>query len=611
MQNQSNSNVISDTGRIANLVARDGTVLHTRAWSGDKGRPTVFIGHSQPTHSGHFTALAQSLNDRGWSVASGDLRAHGHSTGPGQPLVHLTSDIGWGALIDDMQDHLQHAFDGVPFEQRVVAAQNITALLTLEVLKREPRLARHLVLTLPANQPTVAMLARSFARARMKLKPVDEPDEQTHHHLYSFLGARLRQRRHLADVMSADTALVDCIVADPLGFPVPTLGYWAEVFSGMERAWNWPKDTAIDPDTRALLFYGEEDPLVANGKLVTPIRKWFQQAGLADVDVSVVVGGRTAILLDEATLGVSKYLIEWVEGDAPSTSGDAVADETFETISEKVLERFGRDEDGQPLDTDKLIALCYDAVDDETRWIEVLYRVALDMARSGGSDRDRIEATLHSLMPHWDRSYSINRRVLASTALGMVLQTVIERLDIGTALMSTQHKALHHNAAFEQVLRQACHKAGLTDGSDVDGNLEAVMDDEFRKQIANGQETSVLSIGGHPIGFYFRPDALKLVGGSDPAPAGLLVLRNQDGEASDEDTRISMLELSYGLTRQEASVALHITRGHAPAAVAERFDVSINTVRTHLKRTYEKMAVDGQTEMVARIMGGAIGWLAR
>ncbi|MFD0914794.1 serine aminopeptidase domain-containing protein [Pseudahrensia aquimaris] len=601
----------SHAGQSANLVAKDGTVLHTRKWTGKQGRPTVFIGHSQPTHSGHFMPLAQALNRRDWTVVSGDLRAHGRSTGPSQPLGHLTPQKGWDALIDDMQAHLSHAFKDVPFDQRVVAAQNITALLTLEVLKREPRLARHLVLTLPANQPTVAMLARAFCRARMKLKPHDEPDEQTHHHLYSFLGARLKERRHLADVMSADANLVDAVVADPLGFTVPTLGYWSEIFSGMERAWNWPKDVSIDSESSILLLYGEEDPLIANGKLVTPIRKWFDRAGVNEIELAIIEGGRTAILLDEATLNISEHLVNWVEGDMPLASTDGLVAETFEAISQEVLERFRRDRNGEALDTDQLIALCYDAVDDETLWIEILYRIAINMERSGTEERRRIETTLQALMPHWDRSYTINQRMVASTALGMVLQTVVERLEIGTALLSTQYKLLHHNEAFGQVLRQSCLAAGLNADDSVESLLDAVMDADFRNQIMSGQETSVLSIGGHPLGFYFRPDALQLGAGGDTAPAGLLVLRSQNEEYSDEDTRISMLELSYGLTRQEAAVALHVTRGHGPSAVAERFGVSINTVRTHLKRTYEKMGVDGQTEMVARIMGGAIGWLSR
>lgn len=599
-------------GHIANLVAGDGTVLLTRKWTGGRGTPTLFIGHSQPTHSGHFGPLARSLNGRGWTVCSGDLRGHGHSTGPGQPLVHLTAEKGWNALIEDMQLLLENAFQHVAFANRIIAAQNITALLTLEVLKRNPDLAGHLVLTLPANQPTVAKLARTFARARMAFKPDNVPDDQTHHHLYSFLGARLRERRHLADVMSADRALVDEIVADPLGFAVPTLGYWSEIFSGMERAWDWPDGVAINPQTKVLLLYGEEDPLIANGKLVAPVRQWFSAAGVKKVDVAVVEGGRTAILLDERSLDVSSHIVDWIEGEASYPAQSDLPQESFETISAQVLERFANEEEGTSLDTEALIALCYEAVDDETRWIELLYRVALHMARNERTDPVDLDTTLNSLMPHWDRSYSINKRIQSSTALGMILQTVIEKLDIGTALLSARQSVLHHNEAFRDALTYACTGAGLTSGNSIDADLSGVMDDEFRSQIASAQDTCILSISGHPIGFYFRPDVLKALWDSDGAPAGLLVLRSPDSDGrSRDDTRISMLILAYGLTRQEATVVLHVTQGLGPAAVSERLSVSINTIRTHLKRAYEKMDVDGQTEMVARIMGGPIGWLSR
>lgn len=608
------------SGRLTNLVSDDGTVLHTRRWEGRPDCPTIFIGHSQATHGDHFIPLAQALNRTGWTVVSGDLRAHGRSTSKTQPLVHLTPERGWDALIDDLHTMLDDAFKGVPFERRVVATQNITALLTLEVLKSNQSLAGNLILTLPANQPTVAMLARSFVRARMKFKAFDTPDEQTHHHLYSFLGARLRERRHLADVMTANKTLVDSIVADPLGFPVPTLGYWSEIFAGMENAWDWPDNIAIAAETRVLLLYGEEDPLVANGKLVAPIRKWFASAGLPAIDLAVIEGGRTAILLDEDTLGVSRIITDWVEDIGVKAASNDVSGETFEAISAQVLEEFGTEADAPAVDINALIALCYDAVDDETRWVEVLYRVALSMARHGENDTEKMQATLHSLMPHWDRSYTINRRVLASTALSLVLQTVIERLDIGTALLSGNCRVLHHNDAFRQTLRSAINerspnRTASTAEVSVDADFAAVMNAEFRSQLDSGQDTSILTVDGHPLGFYFRPDALGLLdsagGGDDTIPVGLLVLRGSGDDDSQDQTRISMLELSYGLTRQEAAVALHITRGNGPACVAKRLDISINTVRTHLKRTYEKMSVDGQTEMVARIMGGAIGWLAR
>jgi DNA-binding CsgD family transcriptional regulator len=71
------------------------------------------------------------------------------------------------------------------------------------------------------------------------------------------------------------------------------------------------------------------------------------------------------------------------------------------------------------------------------------------------------------------------------------------------------------------------------------------------------------------------------------------------------------LQLSYGLTQQEANVALRVAAGKSPETIAEQLDLSIHTVRTHLKRTYDKVGVQGQTELAARLMAGPVGWLAR
>ena len=76
------------------------------------------------------------------------------------------------------------------------------------------------------------------------------------------------------------------------------------------------------------------------------------------------------------------------------------------------------------------------------------------------------------------------------------------------------------------------------------------------------------------------------------------------------DSQLGLLELAYGMTRQEAAVALEITLGRSPDVIAARLGLSIHTVRTHLKRGYEKIGVQGQTDLVSRLMHGPVGWLA-
>ncbi len=67
---------------------------------------------------------------------------------------------------------------------------------------------------------------------------------------------------------------------------------------------------------------------------------------------------------------------------------------------------------------------------------------------------------------------------------------------------------------------------------------------------------------------------------------------------------VSALELShrYGLTRAEARLALRLAAGKSVRDAASELDMAYETARTHLKRVYEKLDVNRQGELVAKIL---------
>lgn len=54
---------------------------------------------------------------------------------------------------------------------------------------------------------------------------------------------------------------------------------------------------------------------------------------------------------------------------------------------------------------------------------------------------------------------------------------------------------------------------------------------------------------------------------------------------------------AYGLTLTEARVALAVASGITISATARRLKVSVNTVKTHLRRVYEKTGTSRQGEL--------------
>lgn len=595
------------------VVGAGNELLLHRSWRAGAGAPAVFVGHSQPTHSGNVVDLAEALCRLGFNAHAGDLRGHGASVSARQPLGHLDREEGWERLIDDMRQFTSIAFDGVPWEDRLIIAPNITGLLTLELLKTEPDLARNIVLiSPPPNQKAMWLLARSFVKARALIRDPDLPDEQTLHHLYTFLGAQLENRKHLADVTSANRAIIDALVEDPAAWPTPTLSYWSSIFRGFQQAWEWPRKARISEGTRILLMYGGEDPMMGKGGFVAPMREWFAAHGVVDVQSYRVEGARSAVFLDERQLKVSDAIVRWFrDGELP---GQATEGETsnIEDISSRMLSKLGNlDFDGE-LSADMLVELCYNAIQDEERWTEMLYRIALAIARGERGSSQQLEILVSTLMPHWDRAYELNRQIMTNAALGVVLQDVIERFSIGIGLVTNSLGVVHCNTAFRETLERCLGNGAIADDRQaIEAALKTLASQQFRSEVERGRSETVLVVDGEPIGIHFRSRALRQTGLLRGGPSGVLVLRKTEQDASDgEDARSALLQLAYGLTQQEANVALRIAAGRSPEEICTDLGLSIHTVRTHLKRSYDKVGVQGQTELAARIMGGPVGWLS-
>ncbi|TVP48132.1 MAG: DNA-binding response regulator [Mongoliibacter sp.] len=58
--------------------------------------------------------------------------------------------------------------------------------------------------------------------------------------------------------------------------------------------------------------------------------------------------------------------------------------------------------------------------------------------------------------------------------------------------------------------------------------------------------------------------------------------------------------IDYGLTEREKDVLLSLSKGNSFKLIAADCKISIDTVRTHIKRIYEKLQVHCQTEAVSK-----------
>ena len=70
---------------------------------------------------------------------------------------------------------------------------------------------------------------------------------------------------------------------------------------------------------------------------------------------------------------------------------------------------------------------------------------------------------------------------------------------------------------------------------------------------------------------------------------------------TDGDTLIQL----YGLTHAETALALELLRGHRLDQVAKRLSLSMNTVRSHLKRVFQKTETHSQASLIRLLLTGS------
>lgn len=599
------------------LISRQGPPLLYRSWIPDASAKTpqskkaVFLGHSQPTHSGMLAPLAKSFCDRGWKTFAGDIRGHGGSTNDNHPIGHLAIEDGWAQAVDDLRLFLTRSFEDVAWENRLVVVPNITALMTLEVLKDTPDLAQHIVLIAPPpNQVALSMFGKTFSKIRSKMRGADQPDEQILHHLYAFLGSHLKDRKHPADVMTTDRAIIEEVLADPMGWPTPTPGYWYNIFCGMASAWNWPDGVEVAKGTRCLVLFGGEDAMMRDGGFLPPIKRFLHSAGITDIDAARIDGGRSALFLEEERLRISDQILSWINKKwQPEADVDEIS---IADVAARVL---AQGEAIDTLDQDELLELCYNAVEDESRWTEIILRLMEQTDRDGDIDEGALNERLRWLMPHWQRSFELNKQVMINATLGVLLQEVVERLHIGLAILNSDAELLHFNSVFAETLHRLMPRGGgeecpPDDNTTIKRSTDTLLAEtgSAARLIASG-ESGVMCWQDAPVGFLFTPAALRRTRQDRKGPAAVLILRAPGDANPEDDTRLSLIELAYGLTAQEAKVALQIAKGNVPKLAAEELDISVATVRTHMKSVFSKTGVHSQAELTARILSGPMGWL--
>ena len=78
------------------------------------------------------------------------------------------------------------------------------------------------------------------------------------------------------------------------------------------------------------------------------------------------------------------------------------------------------------------------------------------------------------------------------------------------------------------------------------------------------------------------------------------------GESADLYRQIEAAQVIYGLSQTQAEVVKLVASGHGISQTADALGVSANTVKTQLKRTFEKVGVGSQIDLIRRLVSFSV-----
>ncbi|HEY3456992.1 MAG TPA: helix-turn-helix transcriptional regulator [Bryobacteraceae bacterium] len=134
--------------------------------------------------------------------------------------------------------------------------------------------------------------------------------------------------------------------------------------------------------------------------------------------------------------------------------------------------------------------------------------------------------------------------------------------------------------------------------------LLAAIHNASRAAMGNGLKAEgTLSIhrpsGKRPYAVRVRPiRSSRLLGGTQTSGAVVFIVDPESADQVDPDVFIR----SFGLTQAEAKVAIILMNGKSLEECAAELKISMNTARTHLKRTLSKTGTQRQAELVRLLL---------
>ncbi|MCG8567850.1 MAG: lysophospholipase, partial [Desulfobacterales bacterium] len=273
--------------KLSEIRGKDGERVFIHNWGIARCRAQLIIAHGMGEHGGRYRELATHLNGQGISVYAPDHRGHGLTGERAGQMGHFASRNGWDRVVDDLLVLCRKILEDDGETPVFLMGHSMGSFLARDFASRHGRRLKGLILSGTAHKRMDALAGFLLTRClSLFASPLKSGGMLTRMTLGKFNG-QFAPNRTEYDWLSRDPDHVDAYVADPHCGIDFTLGFYRDLFTGLQRITH-PAAFRNTPDDLPLLcFAGDEDPVGERGAGVRRAAQCYERHGNRDVTLKL------------------------------------------------------------------------------------------------------------------------------------------------------------------------------------------------------------------------------------------------------------------------------------------------------------------------------------
>lgn len=223
---------------------------------------------------------------------------------------------------------------------------------------------------------------------------------------------------------------------------------------------------------------------------------------------------------------------------------------------------------------------------------------------------------LNMLIPHLQRALEVNQRLWLLDTGVEVKREILDRFSLGVILIDGTGKPIFLNKSAEDIVSNGqvltvCRNALRVSTMSETRELHRLI---FEATRAEPPQSGAMVLSAselrQPLSLMVTPVSKRKDSTFQLDNEAVSAVAFIGCEQHAVDRSLDLLNQLYGLSPAEARLAVALANGDSLEAMATRFSVSLNTIRTQLKSCYRKTGANRQNELVKLVLSTPEAWLS-